>query len=232
MDGWTVVVLAKATGQKYKVFKETATGKKFYSKLQVLNYLGIADSSNSNKRKVKVAPPKDQQISTISTTPSEIPKRLYDLIQKVAKLKESIKLNSNNSDPEIAFMPHVSKPPTPLKPKPKPKPKMKKKKKIKITWRSYNYHGSYPMNKDEQKIWNLFIVTDKDIWQHTKNKKGRISPNNLQSAGVRNRTSKPQNQDPNGQNLPLYARKLQSKNHDDPTVQTPEIDETLLLGFG
>ncbi|GJS04085.1 hypothetical protein Tco_0320593 [Tanacetum coccineum] len=95
-DGWTVVVLAKATGQKYKVFKETATGKKFYSKPQVLNYLGIADSSNSNKRKVKVAPPKDQQISTISTTPSEIPKRLYDLIQKVAKLNESVKLNSNN----------------------------------------------------------------------------------------------------------------------------------------
>nr|GFC62411.1 DNA-binding domain-containing protein [Tanacetum cinerariifolium] len=31
-DGWTVVVLAKATRRKYKVFKETATGKKFYSK--------------------------------------------------------------------------------------------------------------------------------------------------------------------------------------------------------
>ncbi|GKA65245.1 RNA-directed DNA polymerase, eukaryota, reverse transcriptase zinc-binding domain protein [Tanacetum coccineum] len=71
-----------------------------------------------------------------------------------------------------------------------------------------------------------------DIWQQTKNKKGRISPNNLQSARVRNRTSRPQNQDPNGQNLPLYARKLQSKNRDDPTVQTPGIDETLLLGFG
>nr|GEX25605.1 hypothetical protein [Tanacetum cinerariifolium] len=89
---------------------------------------------------VKVAPPNDQQISTKSTTPSEIPKRL---------------------DPETSFMAHVPKPPTPLKPKPKPKPKMKKKKKkIKITWSSYNYHGSYPMNKDEQKIWNLFIVTD------------------------------------------------------------------------
>ncbi|GKB41573.1 DNA-binding domain-containing protein, partial [Tanacetum coccineum] len=46
-DGWTVVVLAKATGQKYKVFKETR--KKFYSKPHVLNYLGIADNSNSNK---------------------------------------------------------------------------------------------------------------------------------------------------------------------------------------
>ncbi|GJY79556.1 hypothetical protein Tco_0485357 [Tanacetum coccineum] len=42
----------------------------------------------------------------------------------------------------------------------------------------------------------------------------------------------PQNQDPNGQNLPLYARNLQSKNRDDPTEQTLEIDETLLLGFG
>ncbi|GJT71000.1 hypothetical protein Tco_1030286 [Tanacetum coccineum] len=125
------------------------------------------------------------------TAPSEIPKRLYDLIQKVAKLNESVKLNSNNRfakskleyykpyicaavayykvtnqlpcgwkyDPETSFMAHVPKPPTPLKPK--PKPKMKKKKKIKITWSSYNYHGSYPMNKDEQKIWNLFIVTDK-----------------------------------------------------------------------
>nr|GEX76613.1 DNA-binding domain-containing protein [Tanacetum cinerariifolium] len=50
-DGWTVEVLAKATGQKYKQYKETATGKKLYSKPQVLNYLGIADSSNSNKRK-------------------------------------------------------------------------------------------------------------------------------------------------------------------------------------
>nr|GFA18169.1 40S ribosomal protein S13 [Tanacetum cinerariifolium] len=94
------------------------------------------------------------------TAPSEIPKRLYDLIQKVAKLSESVKLNSNNSDPKTSVMAHIPKPPTPLKPKPKPKPKMKKKK-IKITWSSYNYHGSYPMNKDEQKIWNLFIVTDK-----------------------------------------------------------------------
>ncbi|GJT71002.1 hypothetical protein Tco_1030288 [Tanacetum coccineum] len=170
-DGWTVVMLAKATRQKYKV---------------------------------KVAPPKDQQISTISTTPSEIPKRLYDLIQKVAKLNESVKLNSNNSDPEIAFMPHVSKPPTPLKPKPKPKPKMKKKKKIKIT----------------------YMAT------HKRTRKEEYHKTTLQSAGVRNRTSKPQNQDPNGQNLPLYARKLQSKNRDDPTVQTPRIDETLLLGFG
>ncbi|GJZ13230.1 hypothetical protein Tco_0548460 [Tanacetum coccineum] len=62
--------------------------------------------------------------------------------------------------------------------------------------------------------------------------KGRISPNNLQSARVKNRTSRPQNQDPNGQNLPIYARKLQSKTRDDPTVETPGIDETLLLGLG
>ncbi|GKC86786.1 hypothetical protein Tco_1147435, partial [Tanacetum coccineum] len=62
--------------------------------------------------------------------------------------------------------------------------------------------------------WNQY----QDIWQQTKNEKGRISPNNLQSAWVRNKTSKPQNQDPNSQNLPLYARKLQSKYRDDPTV--------------
>ncbi|GKB32079.1 F-box/RNI-like/FBD-like domains-containing protein [Tanacetum coccineum] len=51
-DGLTMVVSAKATGQKFKVYKETATGKKFYSKPQVLNYFGIAHGSNSNKRKV------------------------------------------------------------------------------------------------------------------------------------------------------------------------------------
>ncbi|GJW01651.1 hypothetical protein Tco_1556902 [Tanacetum coccineum] len=58
--------------------------------------LSKPDAASSSK--VKVAPLKDQQISTISTTPSEIPKRLYDLIQKVAKLNESVKLNSNNRD--------------------------------------------------------------------------------------------------------------------------------------
>ncbi|PWA70925.1 GDP-fucose protein O-fucosyltransferase [Artemisia annua] len=41
---------ATSTGQNYTVFKETATRKKFYSKQQVLNYLAIAGSSNSNKR--------------------------------------------------------------------------------------------------------------------------------------------------------------------------------------
>ncbi|GJU03815.1 40S ribosomal protein S13 [Tanacetum coccineum] len=165
-DGWTVVVLAKATGQKYKVFKETR--KKFYSKPQVLNYLGIADNSNSNKR-----------------IPLEIPKSLYDLIQKVAELTEFPKLNPNNRfakrklkyyklcihaavayhlavdelprgwkyNPETFFMAHVPKPPTP------PKPKTKKK--IKITWSSYNYHDTYQLNYNEQNVWNLFRMTYK-----------------------------------------------------------------------
>nr|GEZ79008.1 40S ribosomal protein S13 [Tanacetum cinerariifolium] len=103
-DGWTVVVLAKATRRKYKE--------------------GIYE-----------------------IFPVVVDHHCYFLI---------------SSDPETSVMAHIPKPPTPLKPKPKPKPKPKmKKKKIKITWSSYNYHGSYPMNKDEQKIWNLFIVTDK-----------------------------------------------------------------------
>ncbi|PWA36154.1 DNA-binding domain-containing protein [Artemisia annua] len=51
-DGWRVSVWFTSTGHTYTVFKETATRKKFYSKPEVLNYLGIADSSNSNNRKV------------------------------------------------------------------------------------------------------------------------------------------------------------------------------------
>ncbi|GJW42242.1 hypothetical protein Tco_0071041 [Tanacetum coccineum] len=125
------------------------------------------------------------------TAPSEIPKPLYDLIQNAARARKSLKLNSNNRfakrklehyepriprlatfyrcfhelpsnwkyDPETSFMAHVPKPPTPP-PKPKPKPKTKKKK-IKITWSSFNYHGRYPLNKDEQKVWNEFTVNDK-----------------------------------------------------------------------
>ncbi|PWA88984.1 HD-ZIP protein [Artemisia annua] len=50
-DRWTAVVWATSTGQKYTLFKETATTrKKFYSKKQVLNYVAIAGSSNSDKR--------------------------------------------------------------------------------------------------------------------------------------------------------------------------------------
>ncbi|GKC81467.1 hypothetical protein Tco_1137184, partial [Tanacetum coccineum] len=155
-DRWIVVVLAKATRQKYKVFKETATGKKFYSKPHVLNYHGIDDNNNSNKR-----------------NPLEIPKSLYDLIQKVAKLTESLKLNPNNRfakrklkyyklcihvvvayhlavdelprgwkyDPETFVMSHVPKPPTP------PKPKTKTKKKIKITCQYISAFINYDENK-------------------------------------------------------------------------------------
>lgn len=233
---WTAVNWSTSTEHKYTVFKETATHKKFYSKQQVLNYLAIARTTNSNnrqvkvappqkkqastisttppsetpkwlrhlqnggtftipvpstsgdKRKVKLEPPEKKQVSTISTTPSEIPKRLYDLIQNAAKARKSLKLNSNNRfaqrkldyyepkisrvakycqyfedlpsdwkyDPETSFMAHVPKPPPP----PKPKTKKKKKKKIKITWSSPNYHGSYPWNNHEQKVWNEFTTSD------------------------------------------------------------------------
>ncbi|XP_071686308.1 uncharacterized protein [Rutidosis leptorrhynchoides] len=50
-EGWTFEVLSKSSGQKYKVFMESASGKKFYSKPQVLSYLSNGSSSNSRKRK-------------------------------------------------------------------------------------------------------------------------------------------------------------------------------------
>ncbi|KAK9048861.1 hypothetical protein SSX86_032173 [Deinandra increscens subsp. villosa] len=50
-DGWTVDVRCKSSGQKFKVYRDPASGKLFYSKPQVLKYLGIVDSSNSVKRK-------------------------------------------------------------------------------------------------------------------------------------------------------------------------------------
>ncbi|KAI7740013.1 hypothetical protein M8C21_028031 [Ambrosia artemisiifolia] len=51
-DGWIVEDHYKSSGVKFKVFKEAASGKKFYSKPQVLNYLGGGSSSYSGKRKV------------------------------------------------------------------------------------------------------------------------------------------------------------------------------------
>ncbi|GKB99144.1 hypothetical protein Tco_0985281 [Tanacetum coccineum] len=53
-------------------------------------------SSSSSSSSVKVIPPHKKQVSTLSTKSLEIPKSLYDLIQKVAKFKESLKLNPNN----------------------------------------------------------------------------------------------------------------------------------------
>ncbi|GJT59408.1 hypothetical protein Tco_1002941 [Tanacetum coccineum] len=152
-----------------------------------------SSSSSSTSRLFKVAPPQEKQVSTISTTPSEIPKPLYDLIQNAARARKSLKLNSNNRfakrklehyepriprlatfyrcfhelpsnwkyDPETSFMAHVPKPPTPP-PKPKPKPKTKKKK-IKITCSSLNYHGRYPLNKDEQKGRNEFTKANSSL---------------------------------------------------------------------
>ncbi|GJT59407.1 putative reverse transcriptase domain-containing protein [Tanacetum coccineum] len=146
-------------------------------------------SSSSSTTSRLVAPPQEKHVSTISTTPSKIPKPLYDLIQNAARARKSLKLKSNNRfakrklehyepriphlatfyrcfhqlpsnrkyDPETSFMAHVPKLPTP---RPKPKPKTKKKK-IKITSSSLNYHGRYPLNKDEQKVWIEFTVNDK-----------------------------------------------------------------------
>ncbi|GKE78580.1 hypothetical protein Tco_1544700, partial [Tanacetum coccineum] len=115
---------------------------------------------------VEVAPPQKKQVSTISTEPLEIPERLYDLIQNAARVRKSLKLNSNNSDPETS-MAHVPKPPT--SPKPKTEKKKKKKttrtKEIQITWNSPNYHGSYPLNNDELEVWNLFRSTEKAVAQ-------------------------------------------------------------------
>nr|GEX82647.1 40S ribosomal protein S13 [Tanacetum cinerariifolium] len=137
-----------------------------------------------------VAPPNDQQVSTISTTKLEYYKPY--ICAAVAYYKVTNQLPCDwKYDHETSVMAHVPKPPTSLKPKPKPK---MKKKKIKTfhsllmllmsekiittlhaiffiialsslisTGSSNNYHGSYPMNKDEQKIWNLFIVTDNSV---------------------------------------------------------------------
>ncbi|GJU92042.1 hypothetical protein Tco_1304465 [Tanacetum coccineum] len=157
-DGLTMVVSAKATGQKFKV---------------------------------ELAPPQKEQVFTTSTKPLEIPERLYDLIQNAARVRKSLKLNSNNRsakrkleslesdihvvstcckfitedlptdwiyDPETS-MAHVPKPPT----SPKPKTEKKKKKttkEIQITWSSPNYHGKYPLKNDELEVWNLFRRTE------------------------------------------------------------------------
>nr|GEV53515.1 ethylene-responsive transcription factor ERF071 [Tanacetum cinerariifolium] len=116
---------------------------------------------------VVVAPPKEQQVSIISTTTTGLQNANWNIYKPwihgaVAYCKATDQLPRGwKYDPETFFMAYVPKPPTPPKPKPKPKKKKKKKKKIKIAWSSYNYHGSYPMNKDEQKIWNLFRMKDK-----------------------------------------------------------------------
>ncbi|KAI3804316.1 hypothetical protein L1987_25765 [Smallanthus sonchifolius] len=74
-DGWLVDVRYKNSGMKYKIYKDPSTGKLFYSKPQVLSYLGLASSSNSRKRKehkASVAPD-----SSPNATPADVarPKR-------------------------------------------------------------------------------------------------------------------------------------------------------------
>nr|XP_043627782.1 uncharacterized protein LOC122599344 [Erigeron canadensis] len=85
-DGWTVELHYKSSGMKYKIYKESASGKKFYSKPQVLDYLANGSSSNSRKRKdnssvVSDSSPKPKRSSNkkdnsnfeefITTTPAE-----------------------------------------------------------------------------------------------------------------------------------------------------------------
>ncbi|KAI3689563.1 hypothetical protein L2E82_47524 [Cichorium intybus] len=56
-DGWVVEMKYRDNGMKIKCYKETATGKNFYSKPQVLSYLGTESSTpntNSRKRKIKM----------------------------------------------------------------------------------------------------------------------------------------------------------------------------------
>ncbi|KAK9067981.1 hypothetical protein SSX86_012092 [Deinandra increscens subsp. villosa] len=52
-DGWITEVHYKKSGAKYKIYKEAASGKKLFSKPQVLSYLAGGSSSNSRKRKKK-----------------------------------------------------------------------------------------------------------------------------------------------------------------------------------
>ncbi|KAI3828830.1 hypothetical protein L1987_02940 [Smallanthus sonchifolius] len=54
-DGWVVEMHYRNSGMKCKIFKETASGKKFYSKPQVLNYLADGNSSYSRKRKLDLS---------------------------------------------------------------------------------------------------------------------------------------------------------------------------------
>ncbi|XP_071689980.1 uncharacterized protein [Rutidosis leptorrhynchoides] len=51
LPDWTFKVHSKASGQKFKVFMESATGKTFYSEPEVVRYLSNGSSSNSRKRK-------------------------------------------------------------------------------------------------------------------------------------------------------------------------------------
>ncbi|GJX34124.1 high affinity nitrate transporter 2.6-like protein [Tanacetum coccineum] len=51
-------------------------------------------------------------------------------------------------------------------------------------------------------------------------------------SGRNNGSQRPKNQNPNGQKLPVDVRKLQSENHDDPTVQSLVIGKTLQLDLG
>ncbi|KAF5816085.1 putative Methyl-CpG-binding domain-containing protein [Helianthus annuus] len=74
-DGWLVDVRYKTSGMKYKIYKDPATGKLFYSKPQVLSYLGNGSSSSSRKKKEhnsSVAPD-----SSPNSTPADVtrPKR-------------------------------------------------------------------------------------------------------------------------------------------------------------
>ncbi|GKA40206.1 hypothetical protein Tco_0732799 [Tanacetum coccineum] len=56
----------------------------------------LSKASSSKSASVELAPPQKEQVSITSTKPLEIPERLYDLIQNAARVRKSLKLNSNN----------------------------------------------------------------------------------------------------------------------------------------
>ncbi|KAD6453534.1 hypothetical protein R6Q59_015377 [Mikania micrantha] len=85
-DGWVIELHYRNSGMKFKVFREVATGKKLYSKPQVLNYLSGGSSSNSVKRKEN----KSSAVleSSPNPTPADVtrPKRS---IKKKGKIQNS-----------------------------------------------------------------------------------------------------------------------------------------------
>ncbi|PWA50365.1 hypothetical protein CTI12_AA471920 [Artemisia annua] len=79
-----------STGQKYTVFKETATRKKFYSKQQVLNYTAIVGSSNSDKRERTKLKKCDFDDEANATTESDIKETLKKLVHQLKKSHEEV----------------------------------------------------------------------------------------------------------------------------------------------
>ncbi|PWA60795.1 hypothetical protein CTI12_AA380060 [Artemisia annua] len=117
----------------------------------------VTNTLPSSSRPVKVAPPqKELEVSTISTTPSEIPKDLYDLIQNAAKAREFLNRNPDNRSAkrkleDYELMIHIDSVFYRCDTDELPD-----------DWRySPNYHGSYPMNDGYAKdVWDEFRMKD------------------------------------------------------------------------